>query len=254
MSSMKQIYILLSFAFLALFDLGAQTTFNWETGSTNGVSVQQTVNTVTVTFTPETTVPFFLNGNGFAGSQGFVAASRPGEISVNLSFSRPINIETIFVFEGETNAAPRDWTFTPTGGSNPVVVEAVPINVNTAENPVYVGLDIVLNWTNVTEITITSEAGPDQFGVDDIVSDFSLSTADLNGSDLVVKLFPNPSTDFLQFSNLKQTVSYTVYNVLGSKVLHGSISDTEKIDIRKLTKGLYLLNLDNGETLKFIKE
>jgi hypothetical protein len=116
------------------------------------------------------------------------------------------------------------------------------------------GIIVNLNWTDVTEIVITSEEGLDFFAVDDIVSDFSLSTNSIEDSNRKVKLFPNPASDFIYLSNLTETESYTIYNVLGSKVLKGTISNKEGIDIRNLTNGLYLLNFDNGETLKFVKE
>lgn len=249
---MKKFYIFLSFAFLVLMNLGAQTTFDWETATNNGATVQQTVNTITATFTPATSEPALLNVGDFAGAFGFIVASQPNESSVSITFSQPINVETIFVFNGINTRPPSNWTFTPTGGNNSVVVQSVPIDISSTNIPNYVGANVILNWINVTEITISPE-GAELIGVDNIVSDFSLSTPDLNGSNLEVKLFPNPSKDFLQFSNLKQRTYYTIYNVLGSQVLKGSVTDTEKIDIRNLTKGLYLLNLENGETLKFIK-
>ncbi len=242
---MKQIYILSILSLLFTMTSGAQTTFDWENGSTDGVTVQQTVNTITVTFTPNTTVPFFVNGIGFAGSEGFAVATRPNDTGATITFSQPINVQTIFAFEGEINAPDVEWTFTPSGGSNSPVAEIITQGA---------GVHVNVNWTAVTGFTVVSANGLDQFGFDNIVSDFSLSTQDEDHTTFNVKLFPNPSSDFLNFSNLKQSEPYTIYNVLGSEVLKGTIANKESIDIRNLTKGLYLLNFENGGTLKFIKE
>ena len=48
--------------------------------------------------------------------------------------------------------------------------------------------------------------------------------------------------------------SYKVYNILGSGLINGNISNQEKIDIRNLTNGLYFLKFENGNTLKFMKK
>ena len=41
---------------------------------------------------------------------------------------------------------------------------------------------------------------------------------------------------------------------MGAEVLKGSINFNENIEISNLTKGLYFLKLENGNTLKFIKK
>ena len=69
-----------------------------------------------------------------------------------------------------------------------------------------------------------------------------------------IKLFPNPSCEFLQISNLKSIESYSIYNVLGAEIKNGFISNNEQIDIRNLTNELYLLKFLDGTTIKFLKE
>ena len=70
----------------------------------------------------------------------------------------------------------------------------------------------------------------------------------------MIKLFPNPSSEFIQLSGLISKERYKIYNILGAEVKKGSISNQEKIDIRNFTNGLYLLKLENGNTSKFVKE
>ncbi|NRB84887.1 MAG: T9SS type A sorting domain-containing protein [Winogradskyella sp.] len=69
-----------------------------------------------------------------------------------------------------------------------------------------------------------------------------------------IKIFPNPSSDFIQFTGLIKKENYKIFNSLGSIIRNGTISNQEEIDIRSLTTGLYFFKFDNGNTIKFIKE
>ncbi len=67
------------------------------------------------------------------------------------------------------------------------------------------------------------------------------------------KLYPNPAEDFVQLSNLKETVSYNIYSILGTKISEGQLFPNEKINTETLAKGTYILSLANGSNLRFIK-
>jgi len=69
-----------------------------------------------------------------------------------------------------------------------------------------------------------------------------------------IKLFPNPSNEFIQVSGLTTKVDYTIYNILGEEIKKGIISDEEEIDVKNLNSGLYFLRLDNRNTIKFMKK
>ena len=69
-----------------------------------------------------------------------------------------------------------------------------------------------------------------------------------------IKIFPNPSTDFVQVSGLTSSVDYKIYNVLGAEFAQGVISDQEIIDVNDFSNGLYVLQLDDQRVFKFIKE
>lgn len=69
-----------------------------------------------------------------------------------------------------------------------------------------------------------------------------------------VKIYPNPSNDIILISGLNKTENYKIYNIFGSKINQGNISNLEKIDIKKLANGQYFLKFENGDTIKFIKE
>ncbi|NNC49057.1 MAG: T9SS type A sorting domain-containing protein [Flaviramulus sp.] len=71
---------------------------------------------------------------------------------------------------------------------------------------------------------------------------------------LKIKLFPNPASDYIQISGLDKGEMYSIYNVLGTKVDAGFISNYEKIDVQNIAKGLYFLKLESGNTIKFSRE
>ena len=51
-----------------------------------------------------------------------------------------------------------------------------------------------------------------------------------------------------------ETKNYIIYNMTGKELVRGSISYNNKIDVRFLDNGLYLLKLEDFEIIKFIKE
>ena len=69
-----------------------------------------------------------------------------------------------------------------------------------------------------------------------------------------IKLFPNPSSEFIEVSGLTENEKYSIYNILGSEIENGIVSNNEQIDIRNFAKGLFFLKFKNGTTIKFLKE
>lgn len=84
-------------------------------------------------------------------------------------------------------------------------------------------------------------------------TDQSLSTSEFELKKNI-KLFPNPSNDYIQILGLIGDEKYTLYNILGTEIQKGNISNNEQIDIRNLTNGLYFLKFGDENTIKFIKE
>lgn len=68
------------------------------------------------------------------------------------------------------------------------------------------------------------------------------------------KLYPNPTSDYIQISSLSVSKAFTIYDILGAQIKKGVISINEKIDVKNFSKGLYFLKLDNGTAIKFIKK
>lgn len=69
-----------------------------------------------------------------------------------------------------------------------------------------------------------------------------------------IKIYPNPSNDFVQVMGLTKRENYKIYNILGAEIKYGIISNNEQINIKNFTSGLYFLRFDNGNTIKFLKE
>lgn len=89
----------------------------------------------------------------------------------------------------------------------------------------------------------------------------SLSTVDTSTQSNIevnlkvrIKTYPNPSTSYISLAGLMETKNYIIYNMTGKELVRGSISQNNKIDVRFLDDGLYLLKLEDFEIIKFIKE
>lgn len=72
--------------------------------------------------------------------------------------------------------------------------------------------------------------------------------------DASIRVFPNPSSDYIQVTGLSQPEKYTVYTMLGTEVKSGLVAEGEKINIQSLANGIYFMKLNNGQTLKFVKQ
>ncbi|MBO7083641.1 MAG: C10 family peptidase [Bacteroidales bacterium] len=69
-----------------------------------------------------------------------------------------------------------------------------------------------------------------------------------------IEVYPNPASDVIYIKNLPcETVDYTIFNVLGQKVMAGSSNGT--ISVTELEKGLYIVQIQGEkrlETAKFL--
>jgi hypothetical protein len=244
---MKQIYSTLFFALISIMSFSQ--TFDWETAVDNGTNVTQTVGSITATVTTSNNDAQSVNGGGFDGSSGIVVFTQNSDASTSLTitFSQSVDIASIFTFLADADSGAETLVdFTPTGGSNSVVTEGIS---QTA------GEIVILNWTGITAITLTVNGGGfESFGIDDIVLGTTLSNPDFNISNINLKLFPNPSNEFIKISGLINIEKYKIYNIIGSEVTNGNISNNQEIDIKNFTNGTYFLKFESGNTIKFIKQ
>ncbi len=108
---------------------------------------------------------------------------------------------------------------------------------------------------NIDELIISSTGFADYLALDAFTWGAEvLSTNNFEVEQNKVKIFPNPSSHFIQFKGLSKTENYNLHNILGKRINKGTISNNEQIDIQNLTNGIYFLKFENGNTIKFIKE
>lgn len=81
-----------------------------------------------------------------------------------------------------------------------------------------------------------------------------LSVPQFNNTSNGISLYPNPSKEFIKISGLNTTANFTIYDMIGKQVSKGKVANNEMIAINTLNNGLYLIILDNGNSLKFVKE
>ena len=99
------------------------------------------------------------------------------------------------------------------------------------------------NTLNTDYTAGTVDIGRELFTyTNDELNTLSTTTFDLDNS---FSVYPNPSTDLFNIkTTLTGSVNYTLYNVLGTKVLSGTVEND--IINHNLQSGMYLLKLDNG--------
>jgi hypothetical protein len=103
------------------------------------------------------------------------------------------------------------------------------------------------DFTTPQTITVTSQSGDIQEWV--VTVTFRVGNDEL--SNINVKVYPNPATDFLTISGLQKGSVIKLVTLSGS-IVYNSVSDFnyEKIDIRKCRKGLYFVILENEKVTR----
>nr|WP_321231641.1 T9SS type A sorting domain-containing protein [uncultured Psychroserpens sp.] len=128
-------------------------------------------------------------------------------------------------------------------------------NAIDSDNGKYIlSTDLGVSIIDISDASYTSYANPSNIKGFEYLNTNTLGLTEPEVSTKYLSAFPNPSSNYLQISGLTKTEKYKLYDSQGRKVNDGIILDDEKIDIMNLTKGLYLLQFDNGNTIKFIKE
>lgn len=169
--------------------------------------------------------------------------------------------------------------------TSPITTEVVSSLTNTPENIAFDGNDLYISLpnnkivkTDVTEdspttVDVISITGPRKLiidgeflyigsrftdGNDDNeigrITRYTDSTLDFGGIDAQTPaLYPNPAKEELYLLGADIPQPFRIYNLLGTEIARGSVSENAPIDIRTFTKGLYFVRLENGQTLKFVK-
>ena len=223
-----------------------QTIFGWETAVDNGDNTTETIDGITVTLTGDATAGLsIISGGGFGGSSGNVSLS--GTVTLNtFTFNQPLDVQSILPLEAQ--GKDKDYTLTPTGGSNSIVVVSLTGGTPPSNAPV------VLNWTNVTSFTVTATS----------LTSFAFDNLSVNASGALsvtddytfqkAKVYPNPVVNILHVKNISGLKIINIYNSLGQQVLQ---SKQDTIDVSHLSKGMYFLQIESSqgtETKRIIKK
>lgn len=104
------------------------------------------------------------------------------------------------------------------------------------------------NWGASTTMTGRSIAGAAIFASPGEYR-FTVGTRDLGRPALSFKVYPNPVRDQLYFS---KPLSGNVFNTMGQWVRR--FQEVNQLEVQGFTRGLYVLQADNGEFVRFIVE
>ncbi|MGV9003905.1 T9SS type A sorting domain-containing protein [Flavobacterium sp.] len=86
------------------------------------------------------------------------------------------------------------------------------------------------------------------------VAKLSNPTLALNAPETVTTvLYPNPSADYLYFSNITAPLDGIIYNILGQKIKSFVVTSGEPLGISTLAKGAYFIKTKELKTFKFTK-
>ncbi|MBT8273966.1 MAG: T9SS type A sorting domain-containing protein, partial [Bacteroidia bacterium] len=71
----------------------------------------------------------------------------------------------------------------------------------------------------------------------------------------VISIYPNPTTNKLNFNGLRTNFEVQIFDMLGKEVIIAQLGVDESLDVSELQSGIYILRLnEHGTTFKFVKE
>ena len=253
-------------------DFEGITTENWTKGD-NSVVANQNI----LTDGPDGADDNFLrvesNGGNGADSklvtfnnaqwQGDYNASGVNYISMDVRNSGSSIIILRLAFEGFSSS--RRWSST-----NPIAVIpgqgwqkiVFPIDENALTNITTSGLGYNSTFDNVKGFRILHNDTPSWDGdpieaildIDNIQArDETLSSVTIEAPAPQIKVYPNPSADFIQINGITQAFEYTIIDITGKVVIIGQSKNQTPIDISSLSKGTYFINIESYSSFKFLK-
>ncbi|WP_439129650.1 hypothetical protein, partial [Polaribacter sp.] len=152
---MKKITLLLIIGILLTYsNQSFSQTFDLSTGTTTDntpTNVSETLSGITMTLAAKNNGvddTAILTNAAFGTNQvAFHQFSSQTADEMIISFNQAVNVDNIRVISTESHT--RTWTFTPTGGSNTTVTKTSSFSG---------GEIVTLNYTNITQITITTDS------------------------------------------------------------------------------------------------
>lgn len=80
--------------------------------------------------------------------------------------------------------------------------------------------------------------------------------ADLDENEDALRIYPNPTTDFIWVKNASNNANYRIFDLAGREILSGNIQQ-QKIDVSAIATGQYIIQFMNGssaEVMTFVKK
>ncbi|MHA7942443.1 T9SS type A sorting domain-containing protein [Formosa sp. 3Alg 14/1] len=116
-------------------------------------------------------------------------------------------------------------------------------------------IDMNLGCSNIEQvIAIINNRGYDVEGY--VCSSKALAVEESEEIITNISIYPNPASDVISFKNVSSEHQISVYNMMGQKVLHQTITQTNNsVNVSNLTKGMYVVSFKGFATnFKFIKQ
>ncbi|MBD81499.1 MAG: hypothetical protein CL840_21450 [Crocinitomicaceae bacterium] len=276
---MKQIYILTILSLFTCANVSAQSTEDFETETVNATSFTDNGQSFTIgSIAPGDTCEIAtFSGAGWNGTKAdekyidnSISDSDYDGASYFISTTDGKNfvVKSLYLFVSTTDIHnPTSTTLTIEGKKKGASVFTITkdtgfSNVETlTPNNGYTFIDFSSEGgtdnsnKDIDELIFTTTNSADYLALDAFTWDVSKtsSTYDVKASG-TLKFFPNPTKEFIQVSGLTAIENYKIYNILGTEMDNGMVSDNEKIEVKNLPNGVYFLKFENGNTLRFIKE
>jgi hypothetical protein len=136
-------------------------------------------------------------------------------------------------------------------GAEGVVFGFLPViaDVDMADSPTDETFRKFLKWVDEGGWDTMDDAGHVELGAN-VISSIEESFGKSN-----ITAYPSPARDYFQLANLTQSVSVTVFDVVGNLIMtHDNVNSDSRIDLSSLQKGLYLIVVDDEVAIKLVKE
>lgn len=111
----------------------------------------------------------------------------------------------------------------------------------------------VMGGDNTLSVAVTNS----QFGVQcfygaEVTINTTLSTDPFNQAHY--SLYPNPANTYVYVSGLQKSRPYKIINLQGQVIQEGNTSKNNAIDITQMALGLYFLQIEEGNPIRFVKQ
>lgn len=273
-------FLLIGFALINAGNLFSQTTEDFETETVGASTFSNNGEPFTITNGAGETnygIYEFSNGgwNGTGADNKFIdnsggnpPANDGSSFSISTTNGTDITVKSLYLFVAKRNLTTGVSTvITITGKKDGATIYTIVKSsgiidgANFAPNNGFTFIDFsteggVDNSTqNIDEIILSTTGNADYLALDALtIGAEVLSIDNFEMDSKQITVMPNPSSNYFQISGLKESIEYTIYDLLSKKVNSGYIRPNQKIDISKLINGVYFIKVGNVKTIKFLKK